>query len=92
MDYQESMLELQEPLIWDSVSRQITSPTSPNVPYNKLLRRLNTPDINVFTERKVQKDNADLFTACVFGECGSGKSTALTEIAKLFSNERIGAR
>ena len=45
-----------------------------------------------FTERKVQKDMADQFTACIFGESGQGKSTVLTEIARIYANERIGAK
>ena len=57
MDYQESMLVLQEPIKWALVKKQL--PATPTLAYNKVLRGVASSEINAFEERKIQKDIAD---------------------------------
>ena len=42
-------------------------------------------------EKLQNKEELDKWTTCVFGECGQGKSTALSAIAKIFAEEFVGA-
>ena len=43
-------------------------------------------------EKLRNKEELDKWTTCVFGECGQGKSTALSAIAQIFAEEFGGAR
>ena len=89
MEYQDSMLDLQQSIIWGRVDKQLDSP---NVAMKKVLRSATISETNAWSIRSNIRNAADKFTACVFGECGQGKSTALSAISELFASERTGAK